>query len=84
VYAIKGKGAHIKKGVNRKKNRKRTGKKSVRSLVVLVEHSTTRNVNRNRERERHGTCGLKVVVLDEMSTILVGAATAEKNEATGK
>jgi hypothetical protein len=51
VYAIKGKGAHIKKGVNRKKNRKRTGKKSVRSLVVLVEHSTTRNVNRNRERD---------------------------------
>jgi len=76
-----------KKPVNRKKNRKRTRKKIssfVRSFIVLVEHSTTRSDKRGRERERQGTCGLKVVVFDEMTMMLVVAATTEKNEATGK
>jgi len=56
-------------------NRKRTReKKPVCSLIVLVEHSTTKE----GERERQVTCGLKVVVSDETTAMLVVAATAEK------
>jgi len=59
-----------------KKIGKRTRKKSVRLLVVLVEHPATRTDK--GDREKAGTCGLKVVVLDEMTTMLVVAANAEK------
>jgi hypothetical protein len=72
-----------------KKKRKIEKKKleeeqEVISLLALVEHSVTRTI-----RERLGTCGLKVVVLDETMTmlamiVLTKAVVTTKNETTGK
>jgi hypothetical protein len=51
------------------------------SLLALVELSVTRAI---REIERLGTCGLKVVVLDEKMTMLAMIVVTTKTETTGK
>jgi hypothetical protein len=70
-----------KKNRDKKKTRKKNKKKSIRSLA-LVEHSTMRTIRVRKGRV--GTCGLKVVVLDETTTMLAiavvtTAGVAEKN-----
>jgi hypothetical protein len=69
--------------VNReKKIGKRTRKNQFVCLLFCL--SIRREERERKRRGREDTCGLKVVVLDEMTTMLVVVAKAEKNEATGK
>lgn len=58
----------------RKRDDEAEREKSVRFLVIVVEHSTGRE-------KRGDTCALKVVVLDEMTTILLLGSKSRKENA---